>query len=260
MPPETGKIQLPLPARSAKPRACGLTMVLDPGLPTRQLADVLESHAGLVDLVKLGWGTALVTADLDAKLGILRDHGIDYLFGGTLFERFVLDDRLDEFVALCERSRCPVVEVSNGTIPLTQTGKASYITKLSGQFRVLSEVGFKDPARSAALGPQGWADAVEEDLGAGAWLVVTEARESGRSGLASPDGEARLDVLEAILEVADARRLLFEAPTKPLQVELVSRIGPDVNLGNIAAADVVSVETLRLGLRSDTLGRFARSA
>jgi phosphosulfolactate synthase len=47
---------------------------------------------------------------------------------------------------------------------------------------------------------------------------------------------------------------MFDAPSKHQQVWFLQRFGPDVNLSNIAADDVLALETLRLGLRSDTLG------
>jgi phosphosulfolactate synthase len=118
---------------------------------------------------------------------------------------------------------------------------------------VLSEVGYKDADRSALLTPADWVTALQEDLDAGASTVITEARESGRSGIATADGHMRDDVLHAVLDAIEPTKVMFEAPTKDLQVELVRTVGPEVNLGNVAAADVIGVETLRRGLRGDTL-------
>jgi phosphosulfolactate synthase len=118
-------------------------------------------------------------------------------------------------------------------------------------------VGFKDPGRSAELTPQAWVEAIHIDLEAGASLVITEARESGRSGLCRPDGTPRPELVDAILGSGlDADRLLFEAPTKELQTHFISLLGSNVNLGNIAPSDVIGLETLRLGLRADTLMHF----
>ncbi|NKQ53594.1 phosphosulfolactate synthase [Amycolatopsis sp. K13G38] len=233
------------------------TMMIDPGLPTGQFTDVIASHGDYVDLVKFGWGTALVTRDLDRKTAVLREAGIGYYFGGTLFERYLWGGRLDDFLALVEGSGATHIEVSNGTIPLDQPTKAEYVRRLSAYRPVLSEVGYKDAERSAHLSPADWVGAIREDLDAGAELVITETRESGRSGMARPDGHVRDDVLRAVLAGTDPARLLFEAPTKDLQVELIKEIGPEVNLGNIAAADLVGVETLRRGLRGDTLLQLA---
>jgi phosphosulfolactate synthase len=129
---------LHLPARTHKPREAGLTMMIDGGLPTRNFQDVVESSAEFLDFVKFGWGTALVTNDLQRKIDVLGDLGINYYFGGTLFEKFVLQDRFEDFRSLCKRHSCGHVEVSNGTIDLSNTEKAAYIDKLSGDFRVIS--------------------------------------------------------------------------------------------------------------------------
>jgi phosphosulfolactate synthase len=147
--------------------------------------------------------------------------------------------------------------VSNGTIALTNTEKASYIRKLADDFTVISEVGFKDPTRSAELTASEWIDCIGEDLAAGASLVTLEARESGRSGICRPDGTLRSGLIEDVLAAGIGQvHLLFEAPTTALQAHFITRLGPDANLGNIPASGVLALETLRLGLRADTLTAF----
>jgi acyl-CoA synthetase (AMP-forming)/AMP-acid ligase II/phosphosulfolactate synthase (CoM biosynthesis protein A) len=258
---ETTSFGLALPERSSKPRTSGLTMVIDNGLPVGYFADAIDSAARHIDMVKFGWGTAIVTDGLQQKIACLRDNHIRFCFGGTLFEKYVIQDGFDAFLRFCEQAGCDFVEVSNGTIPLSNTEKAAYIRKCADSFDVVSEVGVKDAQRSEDLDAQHWVDCIAEDLEAGATLVIAEARESGRSGICRPDGTLRLDLVEEILiSGIDPRRLLFEAPTKDLQAQFVARLGPDVNLGNIAAGDVIGVETLRLGLRSDTLMHTERVA
>jgi phosphosulfolactate synthase len=241
------------PVRPARPRTRGITMVIDSGMPTGAFTDVIESHGELVDLVKFGWGTCLVTRDLSRKLDVLRAAGIDFYFGGTLFEHHLWSGRLGEFVELLRTHRATHVEVSNGTIPLDQHEKAAHVRLLAREFTVISEVGFKEEHRSEALAPDDWVAAMQEDLDAGASLVTAETRESGRCGMARADGSLRDDVLGAILAAVDPAVVLFEAPTRSLQVDLIRAAGPQVNLGNIATADIVGLETLRLGLRADTL-------
>jgi phosphosulfolactate synthase len=231
----------------------GVTMVIDTGLPTGVFTDVITSHGEYIDLVKFGWGTALVTKDLDRKARILTEAGIGFYFGGTLFEHHVWTGQLDEYLRLVEKTGATHIEVSNGTIPLDQRSKAEYVQQLSQYRPVLSEVGYKDADRSALLTPADWVDALREDLDAGAIMVITEARESGRSGIAQADGSLRGDVFDAVVDSIDIDKVLFEAPTKDLQVELINSLGPTVNLGNIAPADIIGLETLRRGLRGDTL-------
>lgn len=248
---------LDLPARSTKPRRSGITMVIDNGLPAAYFADAIASAAGYVDAVKFGWGTCLVTETLQAKIDCLQEHDIRFWFGGTLFEKFVVQRRFDGFVELCRQWGCDTVEVSNGTIPLPNAAKAEYVRRCAEEFDVVSEVGFKDARRSEDLSSAEWVDAIGQDLAAGASLVIAEARESGRSGICRPDGSLRDGVVDDILASGvDPDRLLFEAPTKELQTHFVTRLGANVNLGNIAAGDVIALETLRLGLRADTLLHF----
>jgi phosphosulfolactate synthase len=250
-------IFLDLPARTAPPRTEGLTMVMDAGLPLAAFADAVASFASYIDIVKFGWGTALVTSDIERKFAILRAHGIRYFFGGTLFEKFVMQGRFESWLTLCRLCDCELVEVSNGTIPLSNTEKAAYVRACAGEFTVLSEVGFKDPGRAGELSNEQWVEAIHEDLEAGASKVITEARESGRSGICTPDGAPRAGLIDAIVSCGvDVSRLIFEAPTKALQTHFITLVGPNVNLGNIAPCDVVGLETLRLGLRADTLLHF----
>lgn len=248
---------LDLPGRSAKPRVRGLTMVIDNGMPHGGFADAMTTAAPHIDLVKFGWGTAVVTPDLERKLEVLNDLGIKYYFGGTLFEKFVVQERFDAFVDLCRACGCEVVEISNGTVPMPGASKAAYIRRCAEEFTVLSEVGFKDADRSDLLTAGEWVDAIRQDLDAGAAKVITEARESGRAGICTSDGRLRDELIEEIVSAGiGVDDLIFEAPTKALQTRFITMFDTNVNLGNIAPADVIGVETLRLGLRSDTFLHF----
>ncbi|HVT69250.1 MAG TPA: phosphosulfolactate synthase [Trebonia sp.] len=248
---------LTLPARAAKPRTSGLTMVIDGGLPLGLFTDLIELGGEYIDYVKFGWGTSVVTPCLREKIGVLDSHGIEFYFGGTLFEKFVLQGRFEDFRRYCEEYSCRHLEVSNGTIEMSNAEKAGYVRKLAHDFTVVSEVGFKDPGRSEMLPPSEWIASIKEDLDAGASLVTLEARESGSSGICRPDGELRYGLIEDVLQAGIAiDRLLFEAPTTALQKHMITRVGPDVNLGNVPAQGVIGLETLRLGLRSDTLVTF----
>jgi phosphosulfolactate synthase len=206
--------------------------------------------------VKFGWGTAVVSNELGEKIELLRAHGIDYYLGGTLFEKHVLQGRFDDFRELCHELGCTYVEVSNGTIPMSNLEKAGYVRKLADEFTVISEVGFKDSDRSEQLTPRRWIEYVEDDLSAGAELVTLEARESATSGICRPDGRLRMGLVEEVITELPVASLLFEAPTTSLQTYFVRRIGPDANLGNVSPTSVLALETLRLGLRADTLLDF----
>jgi len=248
---------LTLPARAVKPRTTGLTMVIDGGVPLGLFGDLTDLGAEYIDYVKFGWGTSVVTGCLREKIEVLRRHDIDFYFGGTLFEKFVLQGRFEDFRHFCEEYSCHHIEVSNGTIEMPNAEKAGYIRKLAPDFTIVSEVGFKDPGRSEMLPPSEWVAAIKEDIDAGASIVTLEARESGSSGICRPDGELRYGLIEDVLHAGiGIDSLLFEAPTTALQTHMITRIGPDVNLGNVPATGVIGLETLRLGLRSDTLTTF----
>jgi len=242
---------LDLPARSAKPRDRGLTHVLDRGLAVADIDGLMEVAGNSVDIVKLGWGTAVVTANLEAKLARYRDHGATVVLGGTLTEVAILQDRLEELVEWCKKLGLTHIEISDGTIVLDHDRKLEMIARLAEDFTVLSEVGSKDSAEIMA--PYLWVEQIQTELEAGAWKVVTEAREAGNAGIFRPDGEVRMGLIDEIVHAVDPALLLFEAPQKNQQVWFLRRFGSEVNLGNIAPGDVLSLETLRLGLRSDTV-------
>jgi phosphosulfolactate synthase len=243
---------LDLPDRSSKPRELGLTHVLDKGLAVAEIDGLIEVAGASVDLVKLGWGTAMVTGNLTAKLERYRQHSIPVVLGGTLTEVAIAQRRLDQLIAWLHELSISHVEVSDGTITLDHGRKLELIERLARDFIVLSEVGSKDDARIMA--PYRWVEQIEQELEAGAWKVIAEARESGTAGIFRPDGEVRMGLIDEIAHAIEPGRVLFEAPQKDQQVWFVRRFGPNVNLGNIAPSDVLSLETIRLGLRSDTVG------
>ena len=248
---------LRLPARSVKPRERGWSILIDPGLSTHHFEDVIESAAGMIDLVKFGWGTSVITDHLERKIDCLQRHGVDYFFGGTLFEKFYQQRMIGAYYTYCARYGCRYVEISNGTIDLSNAEKARVIADFASEFHVLSEVGYKDSEQSQMLSPAMWITYIHQDLDAGATKVLLEARESGTSGICRPDGTLRYGLIEEIVESGiDSNALVFEAPNKTLQATFIRRLGSDVNLANIPFADTIALETLRLGLRADTLLAF----
>jgi phosphosulfolactate synthase len=241
---------LDLPDRSAKPRQQGLTHVLDRGLSVSEIEGLVATAGAYVDVVKLGWGTALVTGNLEEKIKRYRELEVPLMLGGTLTELAIAQNRLDRFIAWLRELELDHIEISDGTIELRHDDKLEFIRRLSGEFTVLSEVGSKDDTRIMA--PYRWVEQIERELEAGAWKVIAEARESGTAGIFRHDGEVRMGLIDEIVHAVPPDKILFEAPQKDQQVWFVRRFGPDVNLGNITPVDVLSLETIRLGLRSDT--------
>ena len=242
---------LDLPPRSGKPRTTGLTHVLDRGLSLAQVDGLVEVAGASVDIVKLGWGTALATGNLEPKLARYAAHGIPVVLGGTLAEVAIAQRRLDRYAAWLQELGIRHVEISDGTIELPHEEKLAIIERLARDFVVLSEVGSKD--REQVMAPYRWVELIEAELAAGAWKVIAEARESGTVGLYRDSGEPRMGLIDEIVHTIEIDRLIFEAPQKDQQVFFLKTYGHEVNLGNIAPDEVLSLETLRLGLRSDTV-------
>jgi phosphosulfolactate synthase len=246
---------LDLPDRSAKPREQGITHVLDRGLSVGDVEGLIEVAGDYIDLVKLGWGTALVTGNLQRKLERYRASAIPVVLGGTLTELAIAQGRMEALIDWIRELGIEHIEISDGTITMPHEEKLELIERFASEFTVLSEVGSKDDTRIMA--PYRWVELIQKELDAGAWKVIAEARESGNVGIFRHDGEVRMGLIDEIAHAVAPNRILFEAPRKEQQVWFVRRFGPNVNLGNIVPEDLVSLETIRLGLRSDTAGAGA---
>jgi phosphosulfolactate synthase len=241
---------LELPARSGKPRATGLTHVLDTGMPPITVAAVLATGAEYVDVWKTGWGIAYVDPGLADKMRLLATARVAACLGGTLLEIAWAQGRAEECLMWADEAGFSHVEVSRGTVPMSLADKHDLIRLAAGRFAVLAEVGSKDPGER--LTPQQWRTEAQDDLGAGACMVITEGRASGTVGTFDASGRVREDIVAAVVDGVGLERVIFEAPRLEQQVWFVRRFGPEVNLGNVGLDQLMAVETLRRGLRSDT--------
>lgn len=243
-----------IPERTEKPRKVGLTMAMDKGLSLREVEDFLSVSGEYIDIVKFGWGTSYVTPNLKEKIKLYKQAGIPIYFGGTLFEAFIIRGQFDDYLKVVEKYDLEYVEVSDGSIDLDHDVKCDYIRKLAKEVTVLSEVGSKDVDK--IIPPYKWIKLMEEELDAGAWKVIGEARESGNVGLFRSSGEVRSGLVEEILTKIPFEKIIWEAPQKAQQVWFIKLLGSNVNLGNIAPNEVIPLETIRLGLRGDTFSHF----
>jgi phosphosulfolactate synthase len=230
-------------------RTAGLTHVIDKGLGPRGWEDVLEVSGHLIDVVKLGWGTSYVTKSLERKLTVLKDKPV--VIGGTFFEVVYVKDRLEEYKLWLTDLGLTHVEISDGTVDIPRERKLQLIADFARDFTVLSEVGSKDS--SVEYGVDEWTRWLREELDAGAWKVITEAREGGTAGIFDAGGGMRTELIGEIAQAVGVANVIFEAPSKAAQAWFVKQFGPEVNLGNIPPEEVIPLETLRLGLRGDTL-------
>jgi phosphosulfolactate synthase len=245
---------LDLPERPPKPRQEGVTHVIDTGLSTFEAEGLMAMAAEYVDVVRLGWGTAYVTRDVRRKIDCYRSAGVPAMLGGTLTELAWLHGRVAELAAWLDDLGIEHLEVSSGTLEIPLDEKLEMISSLAQRFTVFAEVGEKDP--SALLAPYRWVQLIRGALEAGATKVVCEGRATGDAGMYRPDGEPREGLIDEIAHEIPIERLIFEAPLKHQQVWFIQHFGPAVNLGNVLPADAISLETLRLGLRADTLKLF----
>jgi phosphosulfolactate synthase len=230
-------------------RHVGLTHVIDKGLGPRAWEDILDVAGDHISIVKLGWGTAYVTRNLARKLDVLRDKPV--VIGGTFFEVVYLRGQIDEYKQWLVDLGLTHVEISDGTVEIPRERKLELIAEFARDFTVLSEVGSKDSSVEYTV--EEWTRWLTEELAAGAWKVITEAREGGTAGIFDSSGGMRTELIGQIAEVVGPGNIIFEAPSKAAQSWFVRQFGPSVNLGNIPPDEVIPLETLRLGLRGDTL-------
>ncbi len=243
-----------LPERSIKPRKNGITMVMDKGLGINQATDLITTASNIIDFIKLGFGTSLITNNIESKIALYHSSQINTYIGGTLLEAFLIRKKIDEFLKLVDKFKLNTIEVSDGCININHDIKCEIINKLSKNYIVLSEVGSKDA--NVHLSTQEWISKMTTEIEAGASYIITESRESGTVGIYDKSGQTETNLINAILSSIAPEKIIWEAPLKSQQIWFIKKLGANVNLGNIPPAEIIPLETLRLGLRGDTFFDF----
>lgn len=243
-----------IPNRTNSPRDNGLTMIMDKGLSLRESENMISSASKYIDIVKLGFGTAFLTKDLNKKIKLYQKAGFKVYFGGTLFEAYIIRDMFNDYIELIKQFGMDTVEISDGSITIDHDKKCEYINILSQHTTVLSEIGSK--SANILIPPYKWIEMMDKEIDAGSWKVIAEAREGGNVGICRETGEVRSDLIEEILTKIPQGKILWEAPKKSQQVWFIKLMGANVNLGNIAPNEIIPLECLRLGLRGDTFYDF----
>lgn len=249
-----------LKERETKPRQKGLTMVLDKGLGLETAESLMKISGEYVDYLKFGWGTSVVHERdiIKAKVKMYQSYEITPYTGGTLFELSYKNNKIEEFFQEAHDLGFKAIEISDGSSVISTEDKINCIefAKKEG-FEVLSEVGKKDPIKDKELSLDERIDLMNSEVDAGSSLVIVEAREGGKDiGIFDASGNAKEDEVDYILNNFDGNKILWEAPNKNQQVFFILKVGSDVNLGNISADEITSLETLRRGLRGDTFGKI----
>jgi len=237
----------------------GITMMLDKGMGPVHVIDLLEISGQYVDLAKFGWGTSAIhnREIIQEKVEIYQSYDVNPYPGGTLFEIAYLQNKFDEFLNEVDELGFGAVEISDGTIEISPDVRERIISVVKDNgFLAITEVGKKDPAKDHLLTPEKRLEIVNRDLEYGADLVIMEAREGGKGiGLFDSHGEVKEDDLQILIEGTDVEKIIWEAPQKNQQAYFILKFGANVNLGNIPPDEIMALETMRLGLRGDTLGK-----
>lgn len=245
-----------LPKRSNQPRENGLTMMMDKGLSIREAENFLMSNAEHTDIIKLGFGTSIITPNVSDKIRLYHENGMKVYTGGTLFEAFAIRDQLDDYKRYLNKIGLEMVEISDGSMSLNHNDKCDIISDFSKNFRVISEVGSKDP--NSDISSDHWLEWIQNEISAGSWKVIAEAREGGNVGIYNLDGGIKSELINEITNHINIDDILWESPMKNQQVWFINKFGTNVNLGNISYDGIIPLECLRLGLRSDTFNLFLK--
>lgn len=243
-----------LPDRTKRTREFGLTMVMDKGLSLRQAEDLIDSSKEQVDIVKLGFGTSSFAGNVKEKVKLYKEANFRVYVGGTLFEAFYVRGQLDDYKKYIDGLGIDTVEISDGSMSIPHGKKCEIISEFAKNYKVLSEVGSKE--EGILISPARWIKMMQNELAAGSWKVIAEARESGTVGIYRPNGQAHTMLINKIIKNVKPEDILWEAPKKPQQVYFIKQFGANVNLGNIAENEVIPLECLRIGLRGDTFFDF----
>ena len=247
--------------RTAQPRSAGMTMVIDTGLGVAATADILEVAGDYIDLWKLSFGTSVFVrpAVLERKLELINARKILTCPGGTLFEAAILQHHCRVYTTRAVEVGFTAVEISDGTIELPAFRRERVIDcARNAGLVVVTEVGKKDPNAQPPIVQL--AEQALRDMEWGAHWVIVEGRESGIGvGVYNEHGALDAEALETFARLLGDKinRLIWEAPQKHQQTALIERFGINVGLGNVAPEHVLALESLRLGLRFETLKPIA---
>lgn len=241
---------LNLPKRTERYRTYGLTSVVDFGTPMGELRNILTDYSDMIDIAKIGIGSAYVMPNLKTKIDLYLQYGIKPYCGGTFFEKCYYQDKLPDYINYLHELGIEWIEISNGTLDIPLQERLYLVSELKKDFNVIAEVGSKDTNKLMPI--YEWKKEIMEFLEAGCDYVITEGRDSGTAGIYENNGEIKFDLIQELLRSVDYKKVIFEAPTAKQQMYFIKEIGPNVNLGNVKLQDVLVLEAQRCGLRSET--------
>jgi phosphosulfolactate synthase len=241
---------LTLPVRTQGNRTYGLTSIADFGTPMGELRNILADYSHIIDIAKIGIGSAYVTPNLKKKVDLYKEYQIKPYCGGTLFEKCYYQNKISEYITYLRNLGIEWVEVSNGTLDIPLEKRLEIIAMLKDDFHVIAEVGSKDTEKEMSI--HEWREEINQLLDTGCEYVITEGRDSGTAGIYESSGCIRSDLISELVKDLDQNKIIFEAPTPKHQMYFIRELGPNVNLGNVKLTDVLMLEAQRCGLRSET--------
>ena len=239
--------------RSAKPRGAGWTMVVDWGLGPRAQADLLEVGAAYFDFAKFAVGLSRLLDDrlLKEKIATYQAQYVEPFPGGQYLEYAQIEAKEQQYLAAVKAAGYGWVEVSDNLAPVELVWKEAMIRSAVEDWglKVLGEVGKKEGLESKFT----LAENARACLNAGAQIILLEAAE-----LVGEDPEVQREV-EEVVNLVGIEKVMFELPgpwiegvaasdIHQMSTDLVHRYGPEVNLGNVAPADLLPLEAYRRGL------------
>ncbi len=249
-----------IPERSKKPREKGLTMLVDKGVGLRSQQDLLESAGEFIDLAKIVTCLSGVYSEdyLRKKISLYQEHHVDVFPGGMFLELAIKQGKTREYLEDARKSGYEAVEVSDNILSLSAEEKTRIIALAARDYKlkVLGEVGKK----YASTSTQDMIKDIHRCLDAGSWKVFVEAMELFTE-------ELNIEIIDDIVKAIPEENLIFELPlleyegvhrydNNQMQSWLITHLGPEVNIGNVDADNILTLEQLRRGLFPGTFNKI----
>lgn len=241
---------LKLPSRVSKERGYGITSIADFGIPLGELEIILNDYHEYIDIAKLAIGSAYVTPNFKEKINLYKSYKIIPYCGGTLFEKFYYQNKLEEYQIFLHETGIDLVEISTGVLSIPLEERIKLVEDFKINFTVISEVGSKDVDINMPI--LQWEKEISVLLEAGCKYVITEGRDSGTAGIYNKTGSPNTELVEHLTTNIDYRKIIFEAPNAKSQMYFINQFGSNVNLGNVKIRDILLLEAQRRGLRAET--------
>jgi phosphosulfolactate synthase len=236
-------------ADSQKPRKEGLTYIIDrfQGLDKENF----EILAPFIDIVKIHSALTLLASDtlLKRKIKFYHDVGVRVSIGSTITEFAILEHSLERLAKEAAAIGFDTIEIGENSIDISIERKRK-ITDLitSLDIDVQWKVGRKDPRHQ--LNAEEISYKISDALKLGSKKVVLEANEGISVGIYDEKSLIKWNLMGAITAKFPPSTFIFEAPLESQQSALIAEFGQRVNLAEIHAESVASVESQRRGFLS----------